>query len=108
MAPRPSILAWSRLHAHDVTLTLTKHQFRCIFDRDDALLVGDEARQHIQHRRFAGTGATRNDDVEPRPDRGLEEVEHRLRQRTAFDEILRAKSPRCGTGGSKRQVHRGR
>ena len=32
-----------------------------VFDRDDALALGDEAGQHVQQRRLAGAGAAADD-----------------------------------------------
>ena len=77
-----------RLEPDDVALP--QRQFGSVFDRDDAFLVRNEARQRIQQRRLAGAGSARDDDVQPRGDRALEEIEHRLRQRLAIDQILRA------------------
>ena len=71
---------------------LAQHQFGRVLDRDDALPVGDEAGQHVQQRRLAGAGAARDDDVEPAATARLQEVEHRLRQRLALHEVLRAEA----------------
>ena len=74
-----------RLEAHHVALP--QQQLGGVLDRDDALGVGDEAGQHVQQRRLAGAGAARDDDVEAAGDGGLQEVEHRLAERLAFDQV---------------------
>ena len=79
-----------RLEPHDVPLA--QHQFRRVLDRDDALVVRDEARQDVEQRRLAGAGAARHDDVQPAVHGRLQEVEHRLRQRLALDQVLRAQA----------------
>ena len=40
-----------------------------VLDGDDALVVGDERRQHVERRRLAGAGAAGDQDVEPAPAR---------------------------------------
>ena len=87
-----------RLEPDDVALP--QHQFRGVLDRDDALVVGDEAREDVEQRRLAGAGAARDDDVQPAGDGRLQEVEHRLRQRLALDQVVRRRAGRCGNGGS--------
>ena len=78
----------ARLEPHHVPLP--QHQLGGVFDGDDALAIGDEAREHVEERGLAGAGAARDEDVEARADRRLEEVQHRLRQRLALDEVLGA------------------
>ena len=51
---------------------------------------GDEAGQHVEQRRLAGARAARDDDIQPAGDRRAQEIEHRLGQRIAVDEILGA------------------
>ena len=97
-APLPSMFGRPGFQAHDVPLP--QHQFGRVLDRDDALLVRDEAREDVQQRRLAGAGSARDQDVEPRADGRLEEIQHRLRQRLALDQVLRAELDRCGNGGS--------
>ncbi len=95
-----------RLEPHDVPLP--QQQFGRVFDRHDALVVGDEARQHVQQRRLAGAGAARDDDVETACDGGVQEVEHRLAERLALDQVLRAEACRCETAGSRARARRAR
>ena len=47
---------------HDVGLLQLK--FGRVFDRDDAVVVRDEARQRVEQRRFTGAGAAGDDDVQ--------------------------------------------
>ena len=35
-----------------------------VLDGDDALVAGDERRQHVEHRRLAGAGTAGHDDVQ--------------------------------------------
>ena len=63
-------------------------QLRSVLDGDDALLVGDERGQHVERRRLAGTGAAGEEDVEPRLDTGLEEVEHLGRGGAEVDQVV--------------------
>ena len=77
-----------RLKPDDVTLT--QRQFGSILDRDDSLLIGDEARERIQQRGLASAGSAGHDDVQTRRDDALQEIEHRLRQRLAIDQVLGA------------------
>ena len=76
----------ARLEPRDVLLV--QLQLRRVFDRDDALAVGDEARQHVEQRRLAGAGAAADQTVEPRAHAVREKVEHRLRQRAQRDEVV--------------------
>ena len=59
-----------------------------VLDRHDALLVADEAREHVEQRRLSGAGAAADDPVQPRPHAVREEVEHRLRHRAQRDEVV--------------------
>ena len=45
-----------------------------VLDRDDALVGGDERRQHVERRRLTGTGTAGDDDVEAADHAGLEEA----------------------------------
>ena len=77
-----------RLQAHDVALP--QRQLGGVLDRHDPLAFGDEAREDVEQRRLAGAGAARHEDVQPRADRTLQEVEHRCGQRLAVDEVAGA------------------
>ena len=52
-----------RFQPHHVVLL--QLQFGRVLDRDDALVVRDEARQRVEQRRLAGTGTAGDDDVQP-------------------------------------------
>ena len=58
-----------RFEADDMVLPELK--LGCVFDRDDALILGNKGREHVEHRRLAGTGAAGDHDVEPRLDARL-------------------------------------
>ena len=45
-----------------------------VLDGDDALVGGDERRQHVEGRRLAGAGTAGDDDVEPADHAGLQEA----------------------------------
>ncbi len=47
-------------------------QFRGVFDRNDSFPVGDETRQRIQQRGFAGARSAGDYDIEPRSNRAFE------------------------------------
>ena len=68
-----------RLEPRDVLLV--QLELGRVLDRDDALALGDEGRQHVQQRRLAGAGAAADQHVQPRADAVLEELEHRPRHR---------------------------
>ena len=59
-----------RLQPHDVLLL--QLQLDRILDRDDALVAGDERRQHVEQRRLAGAGTAGDEDVQLRPHRRIE------------------------------------
>ena len=74
----PSMFGGPRLERDDVLLA--KLELGRILDRDDPLVVRDERREHVQHRRLAGAGAARDEDVQARLDARAQEVDH-LRRR---------------------------
>ena len=95
-----------RLEPHHVPLP--QHQLGGVLDGHDSLVARDEARQDVEQRRLAGAGSARHDDVEPRGDGAAQEVEHRLRQRFAVDQVvgaeaIRAKTPDRHRGAVERQ-----
>ena len=65
----------ARLEAEHVVLV--QPELGGVLDGDDALVVGDEGRQHVERGRLAGTGTTGDEDVEAAPDAGLEQVGRR-------------------------------
>ena len=57
-----------------IDVALLEPQLGRVLDRDDALVVGDERRQHVEQRRLAGAGAAADEDVEPAAHAGVEEL----------------------------------
>ncbi len=66
-------------------MALVKLELNGILDRDDALVIGDEPREHIEQSRLTGAGAPRDQYVEPSLDARLEQPDHLRRQRAEFD-----------------------
>ena len=91
-----------RLEAHHVRLL--QLQLRRVFDRDDALAAGDEAREDVEQRRLAGAGAARDDDVHARGDAALEEAQHRRGERLTRDQILGAEPVGAETANRHRRA----
>ena len=61
-SPWPSMFAGRDSSRDDVLLV--ELELGRVLDRDDPLVVGDEAREHVQQRRLAGAGAAGDQDVE--------------------------------------------
>ena len=61
-SPLPSMFGGRALEPHDVVLA--ELQLDRVLDGDDPLVVGDERRQHVEHRGLAGAGAAGDEDVE--------------------------------------------
>ncbi len=74
------------LQPHDVVLL--QLQFRGVFDRDDAVGVGDEAGQRVEQRRFAGARAAGDDDVQPGLDGAFQEHHHFGREGLVVQQVL--------------------
>ena len=66
----------ARLQADDVVLV--QLQLDGVLDGDDALVVGHEARQHVEHRGLAGAGTTGDEDVQAALDGGRQHRRHLL------------------------------
>ena len=62
----------ARLQADHVVLL--ELELGGVLDRDDALVLGDERREHVEGGGLAGAGAAGDDDVEPAADAGVQEV----------------------------------
>ena len=62
-SPAPSMFGGLRFQRDDVLLV--QPQLGRVFDRDDAFLEGNEAAQHVEHRRLAGARAAADEDVAP-------------------------------------------
>ena len=70
-----------------------------VLDRHDPLVVGDERREDVEHRRLAGAGAAGDEDVEAGLHAGLEELEHLRRGRAEADQVLDRERRRRRTSG---------
>ena len=60
------------LEAHHVLLV--ELQLDRVLDRDDALVAGNEARQHVEQRGLAGAGAAGDEDVETALDHARQQL----------------------------------
>ena len=67
---------------------LLQLQFGGVFNGDDALVFGDEARQRVQRGRFAGTGSARDQDGGLRLDARRQKFQHAGRQRLVGDHLV--------------------
>ena len=67
-------IGWPGFQSHNVVLA--KLKFGRVFDRDDALIVRNERREHVQHRCFSGAGTAGDQDVQSRFDTRFEERRH--------------------------------
>ena len=76
------------LEPHHVPLP--QHELGGVFDGDDALAIGDEAREHVQEGGLAGARAARHDHVQPRTDAAAQEVDHGLGERLPLHQVARA------------------
>ena len=95
----------SRFQSHNVLLL--ELQFRGVLDRHDAVRVGDEARQRVQQRRFAGARTAGNDHVQARLDRAFEQHDHLGREGLVVQQVFELE--RVGAkaaNGNRRAVQR--
>src|SRR6185437_5481281 len=74
-----------RLHAAD--MGLLQLQFRCVFDRQQTFLFGNERGKRVEHGRLARTGAARNNGCDARLDRRSQHLGHSRAQRADFHEL---------------------
>src|SRR5262249_40679499 len=63
-----------RARFHGEHVLLVELELLRVFHRNDALVSGNERRQHVQGRRLTGTGTAGDDDVEPADDTCLQEA----------------------------------
>ena len=61
-------------------VVLVQPELGGVLDGDDALVVRDERREHVERRRLAGAGTAGDEDVEAARTQSLEEVGDRLRE----------------------------
>ena len=59
-----------------------------VLDGHDPLVVRDERREDVEHRRLAGAGAAGDEDVQARFDARLEELEHLGRRGAEADQVV--------------------
>ena len=59
-----------------------------VLDRDDPVAVRDRLREDVQERRLAGAGSPGDQDVQPRLDAALEELDRLRRERSEPDHVL--------------------
>src|SRR5215216_541816 len=76
----------SVFQAHHVWLL--EPELRRVLDREDALVVGQERRQHVQRRRLPRAGPPGDQDVQAPPDTGLEEVDGLLGEGPERDQVI--------------------
>ena len=75
-----------RFQPHDVLLL--QLQFGRVLDRDDALVVRNEARQRVEQRRFTGTGTAGDDDVQPGLDGAFQQHRHLGREGLVVQQVF--------------------
>src|SRR5262245_8540337 len=96
-----------RFQSHDVLLL--ELQFGRVFDRDDALVIRNEARQRVKQRRFAGARATRDDHVRAGLDLPFQQHHHLGRQCLEIQQVLELQRIAAeSTNGNRRAVQRQR
>ena len=81
------------LQANDVILL--KLQLGRVLDRDDAVVVLDEAGEGVEQRRLTRAGAPRDDHVEPGPHRPFHEREHLGREGFEAEQVFLGQRPRA-------------
>ena len=91
-------IAGTRLQAHDVVLL--QLQLGRVFDRDDAMIGMDEARERVQERRLARAGPARDDDVQPRLHGPFHEREHLGGERLVAEQVVLGERAANRTSGS--------
>ena len=74
------------LQAHNVLLL--QLQFGRVFHGHDSLFFRDEAREHVQQRRFSGASSAGDDDVQSCFHRALQQIPHLRRQGVVCKQIL--------------------
>jgi len=95
------------LEPHHVRLL--ELELRRVLDRDDALALGDVAREDVEERRLAGARTARDQGVDPRADDPAEEPGHRLRQGAELEQVLDGERlPAEAADREDRAVQRGR
>ena len=94
-----------RFQPHDVVLL--QLQFGRVFDRHDAVVVGNEARQRIEQRRLAGAGAAGDDDVQPGLDRPFQQHHHFGREGLVVQQVFQLQRIGAEAANGDRRAVRG-
>ena len=107
MAPCAFDVGRTGFHARHVRLA--QPQFGRVFDGDDALVFRNVSRQHVEQRGFAGAGAAADQNVQPRFDAGLQQLQHAFGHGQLLDQILALELIAAETADrEQRAVHRDR
>ena len=86
-----------RFHARHVRLL--QLQLGRVFDGDDALVLRNVAGERVQQRGLAGAGTAGDDDVQPRLDAALQQLQHALGHGQLLDQVLALQRRRGRNGG---------
>ena len=105
IAPLPSMFGGPGFQPDDVVLL--QLQFGGVLDGDDAFVVRDEARQRVEQRRLAATGAAGDDDVEPGLDARLHQHGHFRRERLVVEQVFELERIGAETANRHRRRRRG-
>src|SRR5207247_7410968 len=68
---------------------LLQLELRGVLDREDALVVRDERRDHVERRGLPGAGPSGDQNVDPAADACLEELRHGRRHGPELDQVVR-------------------
>ena len=85
-----------RFQTDDVVLL--ELQFGGVLDGHHAFVVRDEARQRVEQRRLAATGAAADDDVQPGLDARLHQHGHFRRERLVVEQVFQLQRVGCRNG----------
>ena len=94
----------ARFQPDDVVLL--QLQFGRVLDRDDALVVRNEARQRVEQRRFTGTGTAGDDHVQPALMHAFQQHHHFGREGFVVQQVFELE--RIGAEAANRNARRRR
>ena len=86
ISPLPSMLGGRVSMRAD--MRLLQLQLGGVLDGDQALVLRDEGRQRVEHRRLAGAGAAGDDGGHARLHRGRQQLRHLRAQRADLDQLV--------------------
>ena len=98
IAPAPSMLA-GRV-SRRTTWFCCRLQFGGVFDGDDALFLGNEAGERVEHGGLAGAGTAGDHDVEPRLHAAAHEIQHAGGEGLVLEQVFGGENASCRSGGS--------